>query len=115
MSDTISYDEFSKADMRVGQVLRAERVPETDKLIRMDVLFGTDEETDTRQIVSGIAAYTTPEELVGKQLLFIVNLEARTIKGLESQGMLLALGGDENNPFSFLMPSERVTPGSSVH
>lgn len=108
---TVSYDEFKKIEMKVGEVLRAERVPDTDKLIRMDVSFGPAPE-DTRQIVSGIAAYATPDELAGKQLLFITNLESRTIKGLESNGMLLALGNDET--FSFLVPSQQVTPGSQV-
>lgn len=108
----ISYDEFKKAEMKVGEVLRADRVPETDKLIRMDVLFGPDPENDTRQIVSGIAEHTTPEALIGRQLLFITNLEPRTIKGLESNGMLLALGDGET--FSFLVPTNTVLPGSQV-
>lgn len=107
---TISIDQFKEADMRVGTVLVCEKIPDADKLLRLEVDFG--EEVGKRQIVSGIALYVTPEEMVGKQLLFVVNLEPRTLRGLESQGMLLAVGEEET--FSFLIPSKAVTPGSRV-
>lgn len=107
---TISLDQFKQADLRVGTVRVCEKIPEADKLLRLEVDFGPD--IGVRQIVSGIAAYTTPEALVGKQLLFIVNLEPRTLRGLESAGMLLAVG--ENESFSFLVPTNAVEPGSQV-
>ena len=108
----ITIDDLAKIEIRVGTVVSAERVPETDKLIRLLVEFG--EETGPRQIVSGIAAYIeSPEWLVGKQLSFVTNLEPRTIKGLESNGMLFAVG--EGDSFAFLTPDRAVPPGSSGH
>lgn len=107
----ISIDEFSKVQVKVGTVCTAERVPETDKLLRLTVDFG--EESGPRQIVSGIAAYTEASTLVGRQLAFVTNLEPRTIKGLESNGMLFAVGGGDT--FAFLTPDRSVPPGTSAH
>jgi methionyl-tRNA synthetase len=108
----ISIDEFSKIEVKVGTVLSAERVPETDKLLRLVVDFA--EESGPRQIVSGINAYVNePEELVGRQLAFVTNLEPRTIKGLESNGMLFAVGSDDT--FAFLTPDRKVPPGTAAH
>ena len=107
----ISLDEFSKIEVCVGTVLSAEPVPETDKLLRLMVEFG--EEGGPRQIVSGIRAYTTSEALVGRQLCFVTNLEPRTIKGLESNGMLFAVGAEES--FAFVAPDRAVPPGTSAH
>ncbi len=107
---TITIDQFKEADIRVGTVLVCEKVPDTDKLLRLEVDFG--EEVGKRQIVSGIALYVTPEEMVGKQVLFVVNLEPRMLRGLESQGMLLAVG--EGETFSFLVPTKSVASGSQV-
>jgi methionyl-tRNA synthetase len=108
----INIDEFSKIEVKVGTVRTAERVPETDKLLRLTVDFG--EEGGPRQIVSGIRAYVPePEALVGRQLAFVTNLEPRTIKGLESNGMLFAVGSDDT--FAFLTPDRTVPPGTSAH
>lgn len=108
----ISIDEFSKIEVSVGTVKTAERVPETDKLLRLTVDFG--EASGPRQIVSGIAAYVPePESLVGRQLAFVTNLEPRTIKGLESNGMLFAVG--EGDTFAFMTPDRAVPPGTSAH
>jgi len=108
----ISIEEFSKIEVKVGTVHSAERVPETDKLLRLTVDFG--EEEGSRQIVSGIAAYVPePESLVGRQLAFVTNLEPRTIRGLESNGMLFAVGSDET--FAFVTPDRVVPPGTSAH
>lgn len=113
----ITIDEFSKIDVQVGTVRSAERVPETDKLLRLTVDFGEvspEGEKRPRQIISGIAAYVTlPETLVGRQLAFVTNLEPRTIRGLESNGMLFAVGSDET--FAFLEPDREVPPGTSAH
>lgn len=87
MDAHISYEDFAKIDIRIGTVLAAERVPDTDKLIKCRVDFG---ELGERTIVSGIALWKEPEQLVGMQLPYIVNLEPRMIRGVESQGMLLA-------------------------
>lgn len=108
----ISFEEFSKIEVRVGTVRAAERVPETDKLIKCLVDFG--EEGGSRTIVSGIAAYVpNPEELIGRQLAYVTNLEPRTIKGIESNGMLFAVG--EGETFAFLTPSKEVPPGTAAH
>lgn len=107
----ISIDEFSKIEVSVGTVRAAERVPETDKLIKCTVDFG--EESGPRTIVSGIAAFATAEELVGRQLAYVTNLEPRVIKGIESNGMLFAVGSGES--FAFLAPDRDVPPGTSAH
>lgn len=108
----ISLDEFSKIEVRIGTVQSAERVPDTDKLLRLSVDFG--EESGPRQIVSGIARYVEdPGELLGRQLAFVTNLEPRMIRGLESNGMLFAVG--EGETFAFLTPDRPVPPGTSAH
>lgn len=108
----ITIDEFSKIEVSVGTVLGAERVPETDKLMRLMVDFG--EKSGPRQIISGIAAYVPePGSLLGRQLAFVTNLEPRTIRGLESNGMLFAVGSAES--FAFLTPDRSVPPGTSAH
>jgi len=108
----ISIDEFSKIEVKIGTVQSAERVPETDKLLRLTVDFG--EAAGARQIVSGINAYVSdPATLVGRQLAFVTNLEPRTIKGLESNGMLFAVG--EGETFAFVTPDRPVPPGTSAH
>lgn len=105
----ITYEDFQKLDMRLGKVLVAEAVPDSDKLIRFELDFGEDK---PRQILSAIREwYTEPEALVGKMMLFVVNLEPRMIRGLESQGMLMAVG--EDRPI-FLVPEESVAPGAKV-
>jgi methionyl-tRNA synthetase len=108
----ISFEEFSKIEVRVGRVVSAERVPETDKLIKCLVDFG--EEVGPRTIISGIALYVPePETLLGRELAYVTNLEPRVIKGIESNGMLFAVGEDET--FAFLTPSKDVPPGTSAH
>ncbi len=110
--ERISIEDFAKIEVKVGTVLTAERVPETDKLLRLTVDLG--EESGPRQIVSGINAYVNePEDLIHRQLAFVTNLAARTIKGLESNGMLFAVGGDET--FAFLSPDRPVPPGTAAH
>lgn len=111
---TITIDDFKKLEIKIGHILSAEKVLDANKLVRLMVDFG---EENPRQIVSGISAYfPEPEVLVGKKCAFAANLESRTIKGLESQGMILAVsGGEEGSPFfSLLETSSDVTPGSAV-
>ena len=108
----ITIEQFSTIETKVGIVMSAERVPETDKLLRLVVDFG--EEKGPRQIISGIAAYVAePSSLLGRQLVFVTNLEPRTIKGLESDGMLFAVGTGET--FAFLTPDRSVPPGTAAH
>lgn len=106
---TISYEDFAKLDARLGRVLVAEAVPDSDKLIRFELDFG---EEKPRQILSAIREwYPEPEALVGKMMLFVINLAPRKIRGYESAGMLMAVGDDK--PI-FLVPEEEVAPGAKV-
>jgi methionine--tRNA ligase beta chain len=106
--DTINFEEFKKVEIRMGKVLEAEKVVDADKLLKMQVDFGEFK----RQIVSGIAESFSAEEMVGKTLPFIVNLEYRTIRGEESQGMLMASGVD--GKVILLEPSDEVPAGTEV-
>jgi methionyl-tRNA synthetase len=107
--DNISFDDFGKADIRVSTILSAERVPKTKKLLHLTVDTGI----DTRELVSGIAEYFSPEELVGQQVLVLVNLEPREIKGILSRGMIL-MGEDATGKLVLLQPSSKVGSGSIV-
>jgi methionine--tRNA ligase beta chain len=104
----MTLDEFQKADLRVGKVLAAERVLGSEKLLKLSVDIG-----EPRQIVSGIAKHYAPEDLIGKDVIVIANLESRTMMGLESQGMLLAAHGEAGEPV-LLLPSGTVPPGSKI-
>lgn len=107
----VTYEEFKKMDIRIGTIKEVEPVPDTDKLLKCMIDFG---EENFRQIVSGIREfYPEYEKLVGKQVLYIVNLEPRTIKGIESQGMLMAVDGKDGAPV-FLIPELEVNPGTKV-
>ncbi len=107
--DEIQYENFAKIDIRIGTVTAAEMVPETDKLIKCTVDFG---ELGIRTIVSGIALSKKPEELVGKQLPYIVNLAPRMLRGVESQGMLLA-ASDEFG-VALLSAERQLPPGTKL-
>lgn len=113
----VSYEEFKKMDMRVGTIREIEPVPETDKLLRCQIDFNeVDEEGNKklRQIISGIREfYPEFERLVGKQVLYIVNLEPRMIKGFESNGMLMAVDGTDGKPV-FMIPETEVNAGSKI-
>lgn len=104
----ITLDEFKKCEMRMGTVRIAEPVEGSEKLLRLEVDFGD----YTRQILSGIAKWYTPQDLIGKQLPFIVNLEPRKMMGLESQGMLIATSDDQGA--ILLLPNREVTPGATL-
>ncbi len=107
----LSIDDFKKMKAQIGKVLVAEAVPDSDKLIRFELDFG---EAQPRQILSGIREwYPEPEKLVGKMMLFVVNLAPRAIRGLESQGMLMAVDGPDGTPV-FLVPEREVLPGTTV-
>ncbi len=106
--DEISYNDFAKLDIRIGQVLKAERLEGSDKLIKCLVDFGTEQRT----IVSGLFPYIKPEELEGKKFPYVVNLKPREIFGVLSEGMILAISGDEGPVL--LEPSDDVSPGSKI-
>lgn len=107
----ISYDDFAKLEIRIGTILEVEVVPEADRLLKLKVDVG--EETP-RQIVSGIREYfEDPESLVGKQCPFLTNLEPRTIRGVESQGMILAASTED--VFALFNPTQKLPVGTLVH
>lgn len=106
---TIQYDEFSKLEIQIGEILSAEKIEGATKLLRLQVDF----EDFQRQIVSGIAEFYTPEELIGKKCPFLVNLEPRTIRGVESQGMILAVDPGDGSAV-LLHPDKDVALGSTV-
>jgi len=107
--EPITIDDLKKVEMRIGEILSAEPIEGSDKLLKLRVSFGDHE----RQVLSGIAAYfPDPDELVGKRAPFVTNLPPRMMMGLESQAMILAVGGEEDIPFALF---ETVgTPGARV-
>lgn len=107
--DSISFDDFQRMDIRVSTILAAEKVAKTKKLLKLTVDTGI----DRREIVSGIAEHYTPEELVGRQVLVLVNLEPRTLKGIESRGMIL-MGEDAVGKLVLLEPAAPVNSGAVV-
>jgi len=109
--DNISFEDFSKLDIRIAKVLEAEIVEETDKLIKLTLEVG---ELGTRTIVSGIRDWYTPEELVGKKIVYLSNLKEKEIKGVESQGMLLA-PEDGKGDCVLLVPEKDIDSGTKVH
>lgn len=105
----ISIDEFKKIDIVVGQILSAEKVPETDKLLKLSVDLG---ESAPRVIVSGISLFFPDcSVLVGKKCMFVANLEPKVIRGIESQGMILAVS-TEDGKFSLLEPEGDIPVGA---
>ncbi len=107
--DNCSFDEFQKMDVRVSTILAAEKVAKTKKLLKLTVDTGIDK----REIVSGIAEHFTPEELVGRQVLVLVNLEPRELKGILSKGMIL-MAEDASGKLRLLGPDERTSNGAVV-
>jgi methionyl-tRNA synthetase len=105
----IVYDDFAKMDIRVGTVLEAERVPKTDKLMKLKIDTGL----DIRTVVSGIAHHFEPEQVIGRQVSILVNLAPRKLKGIESQGMIL-MAEDADGKLKFVTPTELVANGSGV-
>ncbi|WP_291125028.1 methionine--tRNA ligase [Dysgonomonas sp. UBA7698] len=106
---SVAFDDFSKLDLRVGKVLECVKVPKADKLLQ----FLIDDGMGKRTIISGIAAWYKPEDLVGKQVCFIANLEPRKLKGIESQGMILSVEDGQGN-LSLITPSKDVEPGCQI-
>ena len=105
----VSFDDFTGMDIRVGTITAAEKVKKTKKLLKLTIDTGI----DVRTVVSGIAAYYAPEAIVGEQVSVLVNLAPRTIKGIESQGMVL-MAEDKDGTLRFVKPSESTSNGSSI-
>jgi len=104
----ISFDDFNKLDIRIGTIIEAESVPETDKLLKLKIDLGEEQ----RELIAGIAETYKPEDIIGKQVPILTNLEPKTIKGIKSKGMILAV--DIDNKATLLSPDKKVPSGSKV-
>lgn len=107
--DAVTFDDFTKMDIRIGTILEAEKVKKTKKLLKLKVDTGIDQRT----VVSGIAEYYAPEEIIGKQVSILVNLAPRAIKGIESQGMIL-MAENAAGELAFVSPEKEVNNGGEV-
>ncbi len=109
MAEEITFAEFQKLDLRIGKIIEATQVPESKKLIKIMVDFGTEK----RQAVAGLLKYYKPEELVGKKCVFLLNLQRRMLAGIESQCMVLA-AEDEAGNVMVLQPEKDIVEGSKI-
>ena len=110
VGDDITFDDFTKLDLRVGTILECQKVPKADKLLQ----FRIDDGLGGRTIVSGIAQHYSPEELVGKQVCFIANLPPRKLRGIESQGMILSAEDYTTGALRLITPMELLATGSQI-
>ena len=109
LAEEISFDEFQKIDLRIGKIIEATQIPNSKKLIKIIVDFGSEK----RQAVAGLLKYYQPEELVGKKYVFLLNLQKRMLAGVESQCMVLAAEDTEGN-VTALMPEKDIVEGSKI-
>lgn len=107
--ENVSFDDFMKMDIRTATILSAEKVAKTKKLLKLEVDTGVDKRT----VVSGIAEYYKPEDIIGKQVSILINLEPRKIKGIESQGMIL-MAEDADGTLQFISPTNEIKNGSEI-
>jgi methionyl-tRNA synthetase len=109
LAEEISFAEFQKLDLRIGKIIEATAIPNSKKLVKVTVDFGSEK----RQAVAGLLKYYTPEELVGKKCVFLLNLQRRMLAGVESQCMVLAAEDNEGN-ISVLVPEKDIAEGSKI-
>ena len=109
MGEEISFAEFQKLDLRIGKIIEANQIPNSKKLIRIIVDFGSEK----RQAVAGLLKYYKPEELVGKKCVFLLNLQRRVLAGEESQCMILAAEDNEGNVI-VLQPEKDIAEGTKI-
>jgi methionyl-tRNA synthetase len=109
LAEEITFADFQKIDLRIGKIIEAVQVPESKKLIKLLVDFGSEK----RQAVAGLLKYYKPEELVGKKCVFLLNLQRRMLAGIESQCMILA-AEDEAGNVSVLQPEKDIAEGSKI-
>ena len=107
--ENCTFDDFNKMDIRTGTILEAERVPKTKKLLKLKIDTGIDK----RIVVSGIAEYYSPEEIIGQQVSILVNLEPKELKGIQSQGMIL-MAQDADGSLKFVVPASPIKNGSEI-
>ncbi len=106
----IKYEDFAKIDIRIAEILNVEFIEKSEKLLKLEILLGTEK----RQILSGIKEWYKPEDLTGKKLLIVANLEPRNMMGLESQGMILAVDSTVQEAPVLLTFTDNVNSGDSV-
>jgi len=109
--ETINYEDFTKLDLRVAQIVSVEEIEGADKLYKLTVDIG---EENPRTIAAGIKPYYKAEQLQNKRIIMLTNLEPRKLRGVESQGMLLAAGNSDHTKVSLLMPDQDMQPGDKV-
>jgi len=109
LAEEVTFDEFQKLDLRIGKVVEAIPIPNSKKLIKIMVDFGS----ERRQAVAGLHKYYQPEELLGKKCVFLLNLQKRTLAGVESQCMVLAAEDSEGNVV-VLQPEKDIAEGSKI-
>jgi len=109
MVEEITFTDFEKIDLRIGKIIEATQIPESKKLIKILVDFGSEK----RQAVAGLLKYYKPEELVGKKCVFLLNLQRRILAGIESQCMILA-AEDEAGNVTVLQPEKDIVEGSKI-
>jgi methionyl-tRNA synthetase len=109
MAEEITFAEFQKIDLRIGKIIEATQVPDSKKLIKILVDFGSEK----RQAVAGLLKYYKPEELIGKKCVFLLNLQRRMLAGIESQCMVLA-AEDETGNVTVLQPEKDIVEGSKI-
>ncbi len=115
MKPEISYEDFEKLDLRVAEILEATPVEGTDKLVKLKISLGEGEDgEETRTLVAGIKQHYSPDVLLGKKIIIIANLAPRTLKGIESKGMLLAASSDDKKELSLLSVDDDIPVGSRV-
>ena len=108
----IPYSDFAKLDLRVGKILFVEDHPKADKLYVLTVDLG---EPPNRTIVAGLKPFYTKEELKNKQAIFVANLEPVILRGIESNGMILAASTENKSEIVFIKPEKEIQPGSKIH
>ena len=109
--ETISYDDFAKLDIRVGTIVKAKEHPDADKLLILEIDEGT---PDHRQLVAGIKNYYSLDELKGKKIVFLANLEPKELRGEFSHGMILAAGSPENDLCVLISPEKDIPNGTKI-
>jgi methionine--tRNA ligase beta chain len=104
----ISFEDFQKIDLRVAKIIKAEKIEGSEKLLNLEIDLGSEK----RQIVAGISQFYEPEDLIGKEIVVVANLEPKKLMGIESQGMLLA--AEKDGKPVILIPEKEVPPGTKI-
>jgi methionyl-tRNA synthetase len=106
----IEFDDFEKIELKIGKIISSEKVENANKLLKFSVDFGG----EVRTIVSGVAEHYSPEEMLGKQVIVVMNLKPRKIRGIESQGMILYAYANDEKEFCFVTPQKDISNGADV-